>query len=183
MEYKQSVSYYGFNPLELSEEYSKVYEYVSNLKDISMTSEPQIHKETRELLELLYSDMKIKKPQEEVVAGWKYKPIQKNKKAFVAFSGGKDGAAKAILLQKRGYEVTLVRVSGLQQDYREKVAAIESSKILNMPLVEVSVKTSGKRDSVEIPVKNFVIMSIVADIAYANGGGATYGIEVFYSAV
>jgi 7-cyano-7-deazaguanine synthase in queuosine biosynthesis len=38
-----------------------------------------------------------------------------------------------------------------------------------MPLIEVEAKTSGKRDSIESPVKNFVIMSIVADIAYTNG--------------
>lgn len=169
MIYKQNISYQGFNPLELSYECANLYDYVSSLQTISTNIEPPMHKGSCDIIDLLYKSMKKPLRSHVIIQGWKYKPIISNNKAYVAFSGGKDGAAKALMLQRMGYDVTLVRVSGLQRDYREVAAAREVAKILNMNLIEVTAKAVGKRDSIESPVKNFVIMAVIADIAYANG--------------
>jgi predicted PP-loop superfamily ATPase len=108
---QQSLIYQKFTPLELSNELLGVYEYVSNLKDISTNPEPPMHKGSSDIIDLLYTCMNKPLRNRSVIQGWNYKPIQKNNQAYVAFSGGKDGIAKALLLKKKGYDVTLIRLS------------------------------------------------------------------------
>ncbi len=97
--------------------------------------------------------------------------IQKGKKTCLAFSGGKDCVAAAILLMEEGIMPELYFIDGVNRSYSdEKAAAQECAKTLGLNLNILEVKISGKSVDKENPFKNIIILCMMMEHASQTGG-------------
>lgn len=97
-------------------------------------------------------------------------PGSGNNKTLIAFSGGKDSIATALLARDRGREVTLFNVQGINKVYsRESVVAQELANSLEFPLVTKRVRQTGPSDYKENPVKNGLILALMVEYGMSVG--------------
>lgn len=94
-----------------------------------------------------------------------HKLVKGDKRVLLGYSGGKDSIYSATKLRKAGYEVEACFVTGLNRSSRdEKQAAIDTCKLLNIPLHIIPVKTSGSSNRFENPAKNILVLALMLDI-------------------
>lgn len=92
------------------------------------------------------------------------------KVCYVAFSGGKDCLATAIVLKQRGYTPVLVYVAGInkslpsERKYAEDVAAAAGFQF-----VVLKVSLGGSKEYQEHPFKNLLILSLMIDEGLKTG--------------
>jgi 7-cyano-7-deazaguanine synthase in queuosine biosynthesis len=92
------------------------------------------------------------------------------KKALVAYSSGVDSTYKALALRKQGYDVTLFHARKINRAYPdESKKAVEFSKDLGFPMVELEVKKIGKEARVDNPVKDQLILGYALEYGIQNG--------------
>ena len=92
----------------------------------------------------------------------------KNKNLILAFSGGKDSIAAAILYREMGYNVFLYHLKHINASLSDEyICAQKCADLLRMPLFIDDVKFTGKHIWTEHPMKNMLI---------ANGA-LSYGIR------
>lgn len=91
--------------------------------------------------------------------------------AAVCFSGGKDSVAVALRLRRKGYDVKLAHIAGMNRaTAAEETEATEAlAKALNMPVSIMAVKQIGKMGWVENPIRNNFILALTADIMVPRG--------------
>ena len=98
--------------------------------------------------------------------------VRDNGTCWVAFSGGKDGMAAALLIRELGYTPLLYHVRGINRSWpNEYVYASSAATAADMRMVVDRVAVSGKKKSfIELPVKNQVIISLMVARMLDNGG-------------
>lgn len=88
----------------------------------------------------------------------------------VGFSGGLDSAYMALSLMDAGNDVTLYHVTGLNKAYPdEDVSARAFAREAGMRLVECRVKHVGKERYIDNPLKNQLILALMADWGLPKG--------------
>lgn len=81
---------------------------------------------------------------------------------MVAFSGGVVSAAYAKYFQSMGSDVVLYNMTRLNRSYgKERDAAKEASKHLNIELITQEMKYYGRMNGIESPVKNHLIYAFM----------------------
>lgn len=96
--------------------------------------------------------------------------IEETRKALVGFSGGKDSVATIFKLREQGYEVTGMHLIGLNKMYPNEIEATRKmAEKINVPLVEIEVKQSGKGAFPDNPVKNQLVTAIMIDYGIKHG--------------
>lgn len=96
--------------------------------------------------------------------------IKPTNKMLVGFSGGKDSVAVALWAKEQGYEVTLYHVIGINKSYPNEVDyAISLAKELGMPIIVKTLKTKGKSDYMDNPVKNQLILAGMVQYGLKHG--------------
>lgn len=90
--------------------------------------------------------------------------VKETNKALVGFSGGKDSVATILKLREQGFDVIGMHIVGLNKMYPNEIEATRKmAEKINVPLVEVEVKQTGKSDFPDNPVKNQLITAIMID--------------------
>lgn len=85
-------------------------------------------------------------------------------RCWVAYSGGKDSLAAALIAREQGYDVTLYHVDGLNRSVAsaEVAAAHIGARAAGFPLVVEGVSQSGPRAGfLEVPSKNQVVVALM----------------------
>lgn len=96
--------------------------------------------------------------------------IQENKKCLVSFTGGKDSTCAALVLRDGGFDVTLAFITGLNKAFpEEKQRAEKLAGILDFPIVMLEAPAKIKNVHPDNPVKNQLILSMLADYAVEHG--------------
>lgn len=99
-----------------------------------------------------------------------------SKKAFIAFSGGKDCLATAIRAEEEGYSPTLVYISGINKGVAsEKSHAFAIADAIGYPIISTSIRISEGKDWNEHPLKNILILCLLVDIG-TKLGVTTFGL-------
>lgn len=107
----------------------------------------------------------------------KYKPLNIPKYDFnniiVAFSGGKDSVAEALILKEQGYNVYLYHVRGLKTSTYpdEWKNAVKIAEYLGLPIVVEDLQLKGKLPFSEHPMKNMIIANQCLQWGIKNGIG------------
>jgi hypothetical protein len=92
------------------------------------------------------------------------------KKIFIAFSGGKDCLATAIIAKERGFEPTLVYIGGVNKSLpSEHVCAVAAAKVAGFPLVELKLHIAGTKEYGDHPIKNILLLSMIVDEGLKHG--------------
>lgn len=85
-------------------------------------------------------------------------PKYDSKNIIVLFSGGKDSTATALYYKKRGYNVYLYHVRGINKSYPDEWKQAEKiAEYLDMPLYIDEYSMKGKLDIPDHPMKNMII--------------------------
>ena len=93
-----------------------------------------------------------------------------NNDIIVAFSSGKDSTATALWYKQHGYNVYLYHAIGLNPSYPDEwKRAEEIAEYLNLPLVKEKFTLEGKKDFIEHPLKNIIIVNGAISWAVRNG--------------
>jgi hypothetical protein len=88
----------------------------------------------------------------------------------VAFSGGKDSCASALLAQARGYQVLLYHVRGINPAYpKEWQAAQRMAKLLGLPLAVRRLQCKGKQEWMDNPTKNQALLGWMLQYGLTRG--------------
>lgn len=96
-----------------------------------------------------------------------------SRKAFIAFSGGKDCLATAIRAEQDGYQPTLVYISGVNKSLpSERRHAVAVAQAVGYPLMEVKINISGNKEYNEHPLKNILILCLLIDLGTRHGATA-----------
>lgn len=91
------------------------------------------------------------------------------KNIIVCFSGGKDSAATALYYKKKGYNVFLYHVKGINKSYpTEWVYAEQLAEHLKMPLITENVSLRGNHCYVDHPMKNMIIANMALSYGIRN---------------
>ena len=90
-------------------------------------------------------------------------PKYDSKNIIVCFSGGKDSFGVARHYQKRGYNVYLYHLRGLNAtycgEYSEHLVAEKAAEYLGLPLVIEDITYTGYHEWMEHPMKNMIMAS------------------------
>lgn len=99
-------------------------------------------------------------------------PKYDSKNMIVCFSGGKDSTATALHYKKRGYNVYLYHVKGINKSYPDEwKQAQKIAEYLDMPLYIDEYKMEGKLDIPDHPMKNMIIANGAIHYGIANNIG------------
>lgn len=99
-------------------------------------------------------------------------PKYDSKNMIVCFSGGKDSTATALHYKKRGYNVYLYHVKGINKSYPDEwKQAQKIAEYLDMPLYIDEYKMEGKLDIPDHPMKNMIIANGALHYGIANNIG------------
>ena len=99
-------------------------------------------------------------------------PKYDSKNMIVCFSGGKDSTATALHYKKRGYNVYLYHVKGINKSYPDEwKQAQKIAEYLDMPLYIDEYKMEGKLDIPGHPMKNMIIANGALHYGIANNIG------------
>lgn len=97
----------------------------------------------------------------------------RGRKAFIAFSGGKDCLATAIRAEQDGYQPTLVYISGVNKSLpSERRHAFAVAEAIGYPIKEVKINISGNKEYNEHPLKNILILCLLIDLGTQSGATA-----------
>lgn len=92
-----------------------------------------------------------------------------SKDMIIAFSGGKDSTATAVYYKQHGYNVYLYHALGLNPSYPDEwKRADEIASYLDVPLIKEKFSTEGKKDFIEHPLKNIIIVNGAIQWAIKN---------------
>ena len=92
-----------------------------------------------------------------------------SKNIIVCFSGGKDSATAALYYKKRGYNVFLYHLRGINKSYpTEWVYAEQLAEHLEMPLITENISLSGNHCYIEHPMKNMIIANMALSYGIKN---------------
>lgn len=92
-----------------------------------------------------------------------------SKDMIVAFSGGKDSTATALYYKQLGYNVYLYHALGLNTSYPDEwKRAEEIASHLDLPLIKEKYSLEGKKDFIEHPLKNIIIVNGAIQWAVRN---------------
>lgn len=96
-----------------------------------------------------------------------------SRKAFIAFSGGKDCLATAIRAEQDGYQPTLVYVSGVNKSLpSERRHAFAVAEHIGYPIKEVRISINGNKEYNEHPLKNILILCLLVDLGIKHGASS-----------
>ena len=100
-------------------------------------------------------------------------PEQNFNNVIVAFSGGKDSVAEALILKEQGYNVFLYHVRGLKNNTYpdEWKNAQKIAEYLGLPLIIEDIKLEGKLDFPEHPMKNMIIANRILQYGITHNIG------------
>lgn len=88
----------------------------------------------------------------------------------VGFSGGLDSAYMALHLKDAGFNVTLYHVTGLNKAFPDEDASARAfAQAAGMDLVECRVRHAQPQRYIDNPLKNQLIMSLMADYGLPRG--------------
>lgn len=77
---------------------------------------------------------------------------------IVCYSGGKDSTATVLYYKKRGYDVVLYHLKGINKTYKDEWKNVtKMAKLLDVPVVFEEVQLIGNQEWVEHPLKNWII--------------------------
>lgn len=161
----------GFKPLQLTNDFAALYTVASRSKRMAAYPLPPVKPGMLPAWRALFRAGGQDLPALRVDGGlWRYGAISQSKRALVAFSGGKDSCAAALRLAAEGYDVTLVHALRINPSLpQERTHAMDVAARLKLPLATVVMERRGSNDCAENPVKNHVILAMLADIAYEAG--------------
>ncbi len=92
--------------------------------------------------------------------------------ALVGYSGGKDSTAAALKMKREGLDVQLLHIKGLNRGYpHEYRCSVEMAEQLGMPMHVIGIRSKGRGDYMENPVRNQLIMGLMLDFALQDGRG------------
>lgn len=101
---------------------------------------------------------------------WRSQATGDPRTMLVAFSGGKDSTASALVAQAEGYEPLLYHVAGLNRAYpMEATAAQGMADRLGFPMVVQQVKLAGRAAYMDNPVKNQLVLALMLAFGAAHG--------------
>lgn len=147
----------GFKPGRHSELFRRIYEAASEKPP---RIEPgDVPHELADYVRLLHGERPQISPPPSIK--------QIDPRTLVAFSGGKDSAATALRLIRRGFKPIPVFVEGINRAYpHELAAASQVARALGLvPPLIISVAQSGYSPFIENPAKNQLLAAMLADAA------------------
>lgn len=95
--------------------------------------------------------------------------FESNNKMIIGYSGGRDSLC-SLLKNKESFDVSLIyHCEGLNKSYRNETNVVNDvSKQLNVPCYIHKFESKGKKFYLENPIKNNVIVGLMADIMCNN---------------
>ena len=107
----------------------------------------------------------------------------KGKNIIIGFSGGKDSTATALYFKRKGFNVYLFHVHGLNKFFPQELeSAQEVAKALDLPLIVQNVKLQGKSLYPDHPLKNIIIANMALQWGIENDIGVRLGMGNYYTA-
>ena len=114
-----------------------------------------------------------------------YKPIEVgslDNTVVVCFSGGKDSVATALWYKKRGYEVHLYHLRGINQTYHDEWKSAKAcAEELGLPLHIEQISLTGQHEYTEHPMKNMIIANYALQWAIDNKKGYNIAFGNYYT--
>jgi hypothetical protein len=168
----------GFNPAALTLEASNLFTFASTILSANEHPFPPLSSQMMPIGRALCERVKIEPhfPNADKMWQYRYDPVKPSSRAFVGFSGGKDCAAAAIKLMRRGMEVSLIYVHGINTRIPGDIQnATAAAKLLGCPLHVISMTPSRNGDCFCNPVRNIAILSAMADMARGEVGTLALG--------
>lgn len=148
----------------------KFYAYTSEINAVKTLVKPIFPKNFEKLVDLFnqygirHFDLNYKKMDYPVIQS-----DANDKTMIVVFSGGKDSTATALYYKQHGYDVILYHALGLNVSYPDEwKRAEEIAEYLDMPLVKEKFTLEGKKDFIEHPLKNIIIVNGAINYAIKN---------------
>ena len=107
----------------------------------------------------------------------------KKKNIIIGFSGGKDSTATALYFKKKGFNVYLFHVHGLNKFFPQELESAKAvAKALDLPLIVQNVKLQGKSLYPDHPLKNIIIANMALQWGIENDIGTRLGMGNYYTA-
>lgn len=108
---------------------------------------------------------------------------RKKKTVIIGFSGGKDSTATAVYYMRKGFDVYLYHVHGLNKFFPQELqSAKEVADALGLPLIIENVTLSGKSLYPDHPLKNIIIANMALQWSLNHGLGTRIAMGNYYTA-
>lgn len=135
----------------------------------------------RPYLETLYGrcgqELRVERWARPPAPSWPDAPEEAEGGLLLAFSGGKDSVAAALLALEAGYRVTLYHLAGLNRGAPHELHVARAlAEAMELPLLEDRMVVGGRNEYTELPVKNQLILAAMA--IRGAGRALTYSMGV-----
>lgn len=151
------------------DEFDRVYSLTSNKTNKSLV--PYVFSPSfKSIFDVFYTYGNVSYTKSYVKRDYKPIDISKNENTVVVcVSGGKDSIATVLYFRKRGYNIIMYHLRGINYTYKDEYKAVQIlADKLHLPLVIEDVTLKGKQDWVEHPLKNMIIANMALQYAIRN---------------